>query len=155
MPIETSLDIVSPNPNSQLITRLDGAGIANGLGDLVTHYPPIVWKLTGTDVDTFIFTNFHTNVIFRIFAIRVNTNVVGGAGATLQVMVCPQGVAIASGIAQMTSTLDLTTTAPAKLSGALITPPTDIGPGDSIGLDFTGTITGLVGALTVGLRRIR
>lgn len=153
MPIETSLDIVGPT--GLVVTRMDQGGVANGLGDLITHYPPMVWQLVAGSISSFIFTNFHTNVIFRLFAVRCNTTVAGGASAAAQLVVCPQGVALASGVNQLTAALDLTTTAPAKLSGTLITPPTDIGPGDSLGVVFTGTLTGLVGVISYGLRRIR
>lgn len=154
MPIETNLDIVN-QVGGGLITRLDQNGIANGAADLNIFYDPITWALLAGSISSFIFTNYIPGSILRVFAVRANTTVVGGASAAVQLVVCPQGVALGSGVNQLTAALDLTTTAPAKLSGTLISPPTDIGIGDCLGVVFSGTLTGLVGALTVGLRRIR
>ena len=73
----------------------------------------------------------------------------------MQVVVCTGSVAIGSGVAQLTGALDLTVTAPAKRAGTLIASPTEIYIGDSVGIDMSGTLTGLVGQVTIGLKRIR
>src|SRR5215471_11616118 len=84
---------------------------------------------------------------------RVGT-VAGSAGATAQVVVCPQSVAVASGTVQLAAALDLTIVAPVVRFGTLIAPPTLMTRGDSLGYLMTGTLTNLVGVLTVNMWRV-
>lgn len=154
MPIETNLDIVN-KVGGALVTRLDELGIGNASGDLANFYPPMSGLLLAATVDGFIWHNLHTNAVFRVFRFSATTTVVGGSGATVQLVHCAQGVAIGSGTAQLTAALDLTTTAPARLVGTLIASPNDIFPGDCLGIDMSGTLTGLVGSWHLLLRRIR
>lgn len=81
--------------------------------------------------------------------------VVGGSGATVTVVVCPGAIAIASGVVQLTAPLDLTVTAPAKSFGTLIASPTEIYRGDAVALLLAGTLTGLVGALSIQIKKIK
>jgi hypothetical protein len=80
--------------------------------------------------------------------------VVGGAAAALQLYVTPSGTAPGSGTAQLTGTIDLTATANAVRFGTLIATPTQLLRGDSLCYVLTGTITGLVGSLTVNMWRV-
>lgn len=152
MPIDTSHRIV--NSRTGAVTfDIDDRGILNDQSDIALFYPPITWPLLVGSLSSFIFSNFTNNSVFRVFAVRANTTVAGGASAAVQLVHCAQGVALGSGTNQLTAGLDLTTTAPAKLAGTLIATPTDILPGDCLGVVFSGTLTGLVGCLTVALRR--
>lgn len=154
MPIETSLDIVN-KVGGALVARFDEKGIGNVSGDLVDFYVELSGLLLAATVDGFIWRNLHPSAVFAVYRFGATTTVVGGSGATVQLVHCAQSVAIASGTAQLTAALDLTTTAPAKLNGTLIASPTELLPGDSLGLDMSGTLTGLVGAWTALLRRLR
>lgn len=104
MPIETNLDIVN-EVGGGLITRIDRRGIGDVNGDLVPFHPFITWPLLVGSLSTFVWTNFFNTSIYRLFAVRVNTTVAGGAAAAVQVVVCPQGVAIGFG-GESTSTSD-------------------------------------------------
>lgn len=154
MGVSTGEDIVN-RFGGGLILRLDERGIGDANGDLATFHPSYIWQLLATTVDSYIWTNGLTAAVYRLFAVRVNTSVAGGAGAAAQIVHCAQGAAIGSGTAQLTGGIDLTATAPGKLSGVLIATPTDILPGDSLALDISGTLTGLVGVLTFFLRKVR
>jgi hypothetical protein len=92
--------------------------------------------------------------IWRVGTVSVYTTVVGGAAAAVQIVVCPQSVAPGSGTNQLTAGFDLTLTAPNVRFGTLITTPTLITRGDSLAAVLTGTLTGLVAALTVNLWRV-
>lgn len=92
--------------------------------------------------------------IWRVGTVSVYTTVVGGAAAAVQIVVCPQSVAPGSGINQLTAGFDLTLTAPNVRFGTLITTPTLMTRGDSLAAVLTGTVTGLVAALTVNMWRV-
>lgn len=154
MGISTGEDIVN-RVGGGLILRLDERGIGDVNGDLATFHNSYIWQLLASSVDSYIWTNGFTSSVYRLFAVRANTSVAGGAGANFQIVHCAQGAAIGSGTPQLTTTVDLTATAPGKLSGVLIATPTDILPGDALALDLSGTLTGLVGVLTFFLRKVR
>ena len=156
MPIETSLDIMRKvGTVDTLVVRLDDKGVGNAIGDLNDFYSKFSGILLATTVDGFIFTNYTPDQVYAVYRFGATTTVVGGAAAAVQLVHCAQSVAIASGTAQLTAALDLTVTAPAKLPGTLIATPTEILPGDSLGLDMSGTLTGLVGAWTLFIKRKR
>jgi len=70
------------------------------------------------------------------------------------VVVSPQCAAIASGTAQLAAAVDLTAVAPSHVFPALIASPTLIMRGDGVALDYSGTLTGLVGTLSITLGRV-
>lgn len=154
MPVEQALTIkVRPTPTSELtILDTDAVGVKDGSGRY--WYPPIEksFSLLAASVDAFIWTCIEG--IWQVTGVVEAHTVVGGSGATVNVVVCPGSVAIASGTAQLSAALDLTVTAPAKQFGTLIASPTQIFRGDSVGIDMSGTLTGLVGVLTVQLKRV-
>ncbi len=76
-----------------------------------------------------------------------------GGAATVDIKVCGVAVAPASGVTQLTAGLDLVGTANTLVRGVLIAAPTVIGPGAAIALDYTGTLTSVVGCLVVNLKR--
>jgi hypothetical protein len=92
--------------------------------------------------------------IWRLGTVSENHSIVGGAAAALQLYVTPSGTAPGSGTAQLTGTVDLTATANAVRFGTLITTPTPLLRGDSLCYALTGTLTGLVGVLTVNMWRV-
>jgi hypothetical protein len=154
MGISTGEDIVN-RVGGALVLRLDERGISDVNGDLVPFHPAITWPLLAGSISSFVWTNYFTNAVYRLFAVRSATTVVGGAGASVTVVHCANSVAIGSGTPQLTAALDLTLAAPSRLSGSIIVLPNDILPGDSLAVLFAGTLTGLVGAITIGLRKVR
>lgn len=153
MSIERTLEVVDRSGNRVILA--DENGIVDGSGNMFDATKFFVWPLLAASVDTYIFTNYTTNATYRVSAVRTMVSVVGGSGATVTVVYCPRATAIGSGTAQLTAALDLTVTAPSPLNGTLITTPNDIFPGDHLAVDFAGTLTGLVGVITVGIRRTK
>jgi hypothetical protein len=108
--------------------------------------------LAAMAVNSFIWT-VHEG-IWQVGTVSESHTVAGGAGATLQVVACPQSVAVASGVNQLTAAFDLTIGAPAVRFGSLVSSLTLMTRGDSLGYLMSGTLTGLVGVLTVNLWRV-
>jgi hypothetical protein len=81
-------------------------------------------------------------------------SVAGGSGAQVDVKVTSGVTAPASGTTQLGSVVDLTVTANTVQQKALIASPTVIGPGDTVALDFGGTLTALVGIISVSVKRV-
>lgn len=77
-----------------------------------------------------------------------------GGAVTLDIKVASGITAPASGTTQLSSTFNLKGTADTLITGTLIASPTVIGPGDAVGLDFTGTLTSAVGLVMIYLKRI-
>jgi len=149
MPIYRALSVVDRSGNVLLDIGGDAVGAKDGNGRYDLQF--IEHDLLAASVDTFIWVC--QEGIWQIQYASEGHTVVGGAGANVQVVVCPGGVAIASGTAQLTAALDLTVTAPKVQHGTLITTPTQMFRGDALGLDFSGTLTGLVGSITVAIQR--
>ena len=78
-------------------------------------------------------------------------SVVGGAGAQIDVKKCTGTQAPASGTTMLASVFDLTTTINTTVDKTLSSTTADLtlAAGDRIGIDFSGTLTGLVGTLTL------
>lgn len=120
---------------------------------LVSVYRTIEVDLAVGSIDKFVHTVM-AGVWVVAGAVEAHT-VVGGAAAAVTVVVCPGSGAIAAGVPQLSAVLDLTVAAPAKAFGALIATPTEMYRGDSLAVDLSGTLTGLVGCLTIMLKRIK
>lgn len=154
MSIQTpELTVFTKGPNGVNKYRLDELGLYNAAN--VRYFPEyrqVVGSLLAASVDAFI-AGFHDGiwVVASVFAAH---SVVGGASAAFNVMVCPQHIAVASGVAQLSAAIDLTTTAPNASFGTVVASPTPLSRGDVLGLDFSGTLTGLVGCYDIVLKRI-
>ncbi len=116
----------------------------------------ITSELLAASVDKWVFGPVVTGV-WRVAAVSHVQRVVGGSGAQIDVMVVTgTGVtAPAAGVTQLSAVCDLTITADTPTIKTLIASPTDIGPGGRIGLDFSGTLTNLVGLVQIEVVRIR
>lgn len=123
---------------------IDGHVIPSGL--TLTH------DLLAASVDTYIHTV--TEGRWQVDSAVSMISVTGGAAAAVTVMVCTATQLPAAGTAQLTAVLDLEETAPSQKVGILIASPTVILPGFSVALDFSGTLTGLVGSITVKLKKL-
>ncbi len=145
-------DVTLVNRTGVILVDSDEIGIKDGSGRYFSPYDYVTHDILAATPNSFIWTCIEG--VWQIAGVAEAHTVAGGASAAVQVVVCPGSVAIASGTAQLTATLDLTVTAPAKSFGTLIATPTQIFRGDSVGLSFSGTLTGLVGMLTVQLRRV-
>jgi hypothetical protein len=93
--------------------------------------------------------------VWQVTGVHSNITVSGGTSAAVTVVHCAAGVAIGSGTAQLSAALDLEETGPNMQTGTLIASPTLFYPGDVLGLDFSGTLTSLVGVITIELGKVR
>lgn len=154
MSIQTSeLTVFTKGASGVKKYTLDELGIYNNLS--VRYFPEyrqIQGSLLAASVDAFV-AGFHDGT-WAVASVFEAHTVVGGSSAAFNVVVCPQHIAIASGTAQLSAGLDLTTTAPNAAFGTLIASPTPLARGDVLGLDFSGTLTGLVGVYDIVLKRI-
>lgn len=145
-------NIVVVDKSGNTILQVDENGMQDAAGYAAYHQ--VSSELLAASVDKFVFVNAHPTHKWKVVAVRAKCSVVGGSGATVDVKKVPAATAVASGTTQLTAALDLTVTAPSDLPGTLIASPSIIYPGDSIGLDFSGTLTGLVGVITIVLGRL-
>lgn len=151
--IEQVITIAGDGPGGAAVLTLDKNGIYHNTGArFFTDYDSVEIPLLASTVDGGIWA-VHSG-IWQVMSVIEYHTVVGGSGANVTVVVCPGGVAIASGVAQLTAEIDLTVTAPVRQFGTLITTPTRIQPGDVVGINMSGTLTNLVGMLSVAFKRV-
>lgn len=80
----------------------------------------------------------------------------GANAATLQVVQAPSGTAVGSGTNLLATAINLQTTADTISTAFPANPNLVLSPGDSLGLLFTGTLTGLANiAVTVVVARVK
>lgn len=150
---ERSIQIVDSVGN--VVLTLDGdvpGGIRSAESAIFHARRDFTWPLLAGSLSTYIWTC--DTGVWSVVGIRATASVSGGSGATIDVLVCSGLTAIASGISQLSAVLDVQETAPFKANGALIATPTLIYPGDSLAIAVGGTLTGLVGVLTVSTKRV-
>jgi hypothetical protein len=91
----------------------------------------------------------------RVLGIFERHSVVGGAAATAIVKKVTGSQAPGAGTDMMSAAFDLTATVNVEQNGALAAAATlRLAPGDCLGITLAGTLTGLVGIVTVLLQRI-
>jgi hypothetical protein len=112
---------------------------------------PITFNYDAASVDRHIFV---ANGAYVVTGIKMIPRVVGSNGGAVNVMLklCDDDEAPSAGDDALTGTLDLKGTADRIQSGTLSGTPT-LADGDSLALDFTGTLTDAVGTITVYVRR--
>lgn len=126
------------------------AQAAAGAGVLaVTH------ELLAASVDTWAFVADRS---YRVIGVREAHSVVGGSGATVRprkitaATTAAPGASVAAGITELTTAaIGLETSVNVAQTATLTATDADrlLAVGDKIGLDFAGTLTGLVGQLTI------
>lgn len=148
MPRESSLEIVGPT--GATVVTFDERGIVYSGG--VLERKQINYTLVAVPVATYIFECI--TGIWKVETVSVLARVTGGAAATLDVLVCQQVEAVASGVTQLGAVVDIEETAPFRARPALIAALTEIFPGDSVAVNLGGTATGIIGLLTVVLKKV-
>jgi hypothetical protein len=112
----------------------------------------------GAQVDTYIGT---VDNYYEVVEVRLNHRVNGGANAAVDIKKAPSGTAISAGVSVMATAFDLTTgaaTPQRRVNTTLSATRANrlLAPGDSLGLDYSGTLTGLLGVgVQVLLRPLR
>ena len=152
---ERSVQIV--DKDGVVKSNLDGDLVGGPQGPKGYSYPDTIFiskQLLAASVDQHAFTVPNNGGNWRLVSVSSMISVSGGSSAAVDVKVVDAVTAVASGTTQLTAPLDLEETAPNKQVGTLIASLTLIIPGMSVGLDFSGTLTGLVGNITLELGRI-
>ena len=154
MSVQTSeVSVFTKGPSGVQRYRLDENGLYNaGQARYAPEYLKIRWPILAASVSSFV--SVAHDGVWVVSSVAEAHTVVGGSGATVIVVVCPQRVAIASGVEQTSAAFDLTTTAPNGGFGTMIASPTPMTRGDAIGIKFAGTLTGLVGVIDIVVKRI-
>lgn len=134
------------------IFEIDETGMRDGTGRYVSAWQKYNWPLLVGSISTFVW-HCHEG-IWQLQSVSAQYTVVGGSGATVTLVACPQCVAIGSGTAQLTAPLVLTTTAPTYTFGTMVASPAFLSRGDALAVLFAGTLTGLVGNLTFVMKRV-
>ena len=130
---------------------LDKTGYKDDASRIFDARERVNYHLVAVPVANYIW--FCDRGVWVVESVVVQARVTGGTSATIDVLVCQQVEAVASGVSQLTAVLDVEETAPFKAVGTIIAAPTEIFPGDSVAFNGGGTLTGLIGVLTVILKR--
>lgn len=117
----------------------------------------VTTELLAASVDKWVFV---ADRAYQVVAIKEIHSVVGGSAAAVRPRkvtdTSAPGAAASATVKELCASLDLTTTANTLVSGTLSATASDLqlAAGNAIGLDFSGTLTGLVGSLTIVLKAI-
>jgi hypothetical protein len=155
VPIEQALSIrgrANTLGVAPLVAEMDELGLRDSIGRYFSPYVSLSWPLLVGSISSFVW-HCHEG-LWQVNSVSTAHTVVGGAGAAASVIVCPQAVAIGSGVAQQTAVSDLTITAPAYRFATLIASPTVMSRGDALAVLMAGTLTGLVGVMQILVKRI-
>lgn len=132
-------------------------GITQG-GNKVADVYHISIELLAASVDKWAFIASRAVQVVSISEVH---SVVGGGSAAVRPRkvtdTSAPGAAASSTVKELTqAAFDLTATVNTVVNGTLSATASDLtlAAGDKIGLDFSGTLTGLVGELTIGLRPV-
>ena len=122
-------------------------------GKIIPQEMVLTFPYTASSVDQQIFT---AKEAWNITAVRLVPRVVGGDASPVNVTVtvCDDAEAPASGVAALSAVLDLKGTADTIQSGTLNATNVAVASGDSVAVNFTGTLTSAVGVVTVYLKRV-
>ena len=153
MPRESSLEIVGDGPAGATILTLDKTGFKDSAGRIVDARVVLGVQILATPVANYIWRC--RAGVWVVEYVDVLVRVTGSIGNTVDVLVCQQVEAVASGVSQLAAVMDVEETAPFQAVPALIATPTQIFPGDSVAYNYGGTATGLIGLLTVVVKRIQ
>lgn len=109
--------------------------------------------IVAASVDTHVFI---ADDAYQVVSINEVHSVVGGSSAALSVKKCTGTTAPASGTALHATGIDLTATVNTNIVPTLVatTATLQLAATDKLAFDFSGTLTGLVGTVTLNLRRI-
>ena len=148
---EQSIQIVGDGPTGATVMKLDKTGFKDDGSRIHDARQYVAVQLAATPVANYI---WRCKVgVWVVEYVDVLVRVTGGTGNTVDVLVCQQVEAVASGVSQLAAVMDVEETAPFQAVPALIATPTEIFPGDSVAYNYGGTATGLIGLLTIVLKR--
>lgn len=152
MPVDSSITIYDDGPTAVPVLTLDKNGISDRSSRYHSAWQNVSWPLLAASLSSYIWTC--KEGIWQVQDVEAVVTVTGGSSATVDLLVCSGVTAPASGTSQLTAVLDIQETAPFRARGTLITTPTKLVRGDSLAVVFGGTLTGLVGLMSVQVKRV-
>lgn len=160
----------SPQAATDLVGTVEGRlawdtaanGLAQADGVQFRHLAdrvPISTELLAASVDKWIFV---ADRAYKVLAVRTITSVIGGSGAQIILRkvtaagTAAPGAAAGATVIDLTAAIDLTATVNVAQTTTIITAASAnvLAAGDKLGLDFAGTLTGLVGLCVVYLEQV-
>lgn len=144
------LEVRDGNDNDALLYSISAAGVAVAVDpNLVGERFSVEAQLDAADADTHIWV-CPVGRTARVLAINEVHSVVGGGSAACQPRRAQGTEAPASGDLLTTATIDLTATANTVITPTLTATDANrvLAAGDRLALDFSGTLTGLEGAIS-------
>lgn len=151
MPVEQAFTVRGAGPGGLTVLDIDERGARDGNNRLFIPFQHVNVPLLAGSLDGYVWECIEG--VWQVAAVRALVSTAGGSGAQVDVKVCAGLTAPASGVTQLSAVLTLTTTGPSRADGTLIATPTSIFPGDSVALDFGGTLTALVGLISIQMKR--
>lgn len=159
-PVEKSFMVNEPSmgpvaaQTSVLGSTMTGAETSAGVDIKIIPGELITMPLFASTVSQTIFIADGNS--YQVTYVAAVPDVLGGAGATVTVEALTGTTANGSGTAQLTAALALSANAHTVVTGTLISPVTTITNSNSgrFGIVMAGTLTGLVGLLTVAIKRV-
>jgi hypothetical protein len=139
-------------------TTVEAAGFNFNTGGSPLGQVTIFTQLIATDVDRHLFV---ADGPYKVLGFREIHSVVGGAAAAVRPRkitdTSAPGAAAGATVKELTTAnIDLTAVVNTVVTPALVATAADLllAAGDKVSLDFSGTLTGLVGTLTLILQRM-
>jgi hypothetical protein len=125
--------------------------VANGTGYAQLDRTFVSVPIAAASVDSHVFI---ATKACEVRGIREIHTAAGGSGAAVRARKCTGTTVPGSGAALHTADFDLTATANTVQTGTLTATAADLvlAAGNTIALDFTGTLTALLGVVTIELR---
>jgi hypothetical protein len=153
MPTQSGLTIVGEGPTGAIVLSADKDGLKDASNRIFNAFEHVNVPLLATPVANYIWRCRFG--VWQVEYVSALVRVTGSTSCTCDVLVCQQVEAVASGVSQLAAVMDLEETAPFQAVPALIAAPTQIFPGDSVAFNYGGTATGLIGLLTVLMKRVQ
>lgn len=145
----------SIHPSAQTFTDITVAGEATidtaEIDHLAGDHFAVTAPLLAASVDNWAFV---APAACALVAVKEIHSVVGGSSAAVRprkvTAVTTPGASAGANVIELTGAFDLTATVNTVVSGTVVTAggANEFAAGDALGLDFSGTLTGLVGSLT-------
>lgn len=122
-------------------------------------YIAITSELLAASVDKWVFV---ADRAYKVMGVKEVHSVIGGSGAAVRprkiasATTATPGASVAAGITEISASIGLETDINVVQTSTLVATAADLllAAGDKIGLDFSGTLTGLVGQITIYLKPV-
>lgn len=152
MSIESTLIVIGSGTLAAPDFTVDAGGIKGPSSRYVAAWQSVSWPLLAGSLASFVWTC--KEGVWQVADVEAVVSVTGGASATVDVLACAGVTAPGSGVTQLTVVLDVQEPAPFRARGTIITTPTKLYRGDNVAVNFGGTLTGLVGLLSVQMVKV-